>query len=112
MFRIAAALVGVELLMAASASAQGVPPAARSDLAPRGVLRAGINYGNAILAQKDPASGQSRGVAVDLAQELAQRLGVPVELIAYQSVATMVDAAKTGAWDIAFLGADPARAAE
>src|SRR5215468_360316 len=110
--RIRAALVGAGLLMAASASAQGVPPAARSELAPTGVLRAGINYGNAILAQKDSASGQSRGVAVDLAQELARRLGVPVELVAYQSVAVMVDAAKTGAWDIAFLGADPARAGE
>jgi len=110
--RIRAALVGAGLLMAASGSAQGVPPAARSELAPTGVLRAGINYGNAILAQKDSASGQSRGVAVDLAQELARRLGVPVELVAYQSVAVMVDAAKTGAWDIAFLGADPARAGE
>jgi polar amino acid transport system substrate-binding protein len=89
-----------------------VPPAARSDLASTGKLRAGINYGNAILATKDAATGQSRGVAVELTQELGRRLGVPVELVAYDSVATMVDAAKTGAWDIAFLGADPARAGE
>jgi len=86
--------------------------AVRSDLAPTGTLRAGINYGNAILATKDPATGQSRGVAIDLTNELARRLGVPVELVAYHSVATMVDAAKAGAWDIAFCGADPARAGE
>jgi polar amino acid transport system substrate-binding protein len=97
------------VLMASSAMAQ---PGARAELAPTGTLRAGINYGNAILATKDAATGQSRGVAVELTQELARRLGVPVELVAYTSVATMVDAAGTGAWDIAFLGADPARAGE
>ena len=89
-----------------------IPPGIRSDLAPGGMLRAGINYGNFILATRDPASGESRGVAVDLTHELARRLGVAVELVAYDSVATMVDAAKTGAWDIAFLGIDPARAAD
>jgi polar amino acid transport system substrate-binding protein len=86
--------------------------AVRTDLAPTGTLRAGINYGNFILATKDPATGESRGVAVDLTRELARRLAVPVEIVAYDSVATMVDAAKTNAWDIAFLGIDPAREGE
>jgi polar amino acid transport system substrate-binding protein len=86
--------------------------AIRADLAPAGTLRAGINYGNFILAAKDRTTGESRGVAVDLTRELARRLGVPIEIVAYDSVATMVDAAKTGAWDIAFLGIDPARAGE
>jgi len=104
-------LVAAILLTFSAAMAQ-VPPAARADLAPTGTLRAGINYGNFILATKDPASGESRGVAIDLLRELGQRLGVPVEIVAYDSVATMVDTAKTGAWDIAFLGADPAREGE
>jgi len=104
-------LVAAILLTFSAAMAQ-VPPAARADLAPTGTLRAGINYGNFILATKDPASGESRGVAIDLLRELEQRLGVPVEIVAYDSVATMVDTAKTGAWDIAFLGADPAREGE
>jgi polar amino acid transport system substrate-binding protein len=89
-----------------------ITPAVRTDLAPTGTLRAGINYGNFILATKDPASGESRGVAVDLTRELGQLLPVPVEIIAYDSVAKMVDAAKTGAWDVAFLGIDPAREGE
>jgi len=88
-----------------------IAPAVRADFASTGKLRAGINYGNFILATKDPASGESRGVAVDLMQELGRRLGVPVEIIAYDSVGAMVDAAKTGAWDIAFLGSEPAREA-
>ena len=65
-----------------------------------------------LLARKDKASGESRGVAIDLARELGRRLGVPVEIVAYDSVGAMVDGAKADAWDIAFLGADPARAAE
>lgn len=85
-------------------------PAVRTALAPEGRLRAGINYGNFILATKDTATGESRGVAIDLTRELARRLGVPVEIVAYDSVAAMVDAARAGAWDIAFLGIDPARA--
>jgi polar amino acid transport system substrate-binding protein len=87
-------------------------PTVRRDLAPSGILRAGINYGNFILATRDRASGESRGVAVDLTRALAERLGVAVELIAYDTVAAMVDAARTAAWDIAFLGIDPARAGD
>jgi len=86
-------------------------PAVRSDLAPTGKLRAAINYGNFILATKDRATGESRGVAIDLTQELGRRLGVPVEIVAYDSVAVMGDAAPTGVWDIAFLGSDPKREA-
>jgi polar amino acid transport system substrate-binding protein len=88
-----------------------ITPAVRADLAPTGKLRAGVNYGNFILATKDRATGESRGVAIDLLQEVGRRLGVPVEIVAYDSVAVMGDAAPTGVWDIAFLGSDPAREA-
>jgi len=57
-------------------------PAVRADLAPTGKLRAAINYGNFILATKDKASGESRGVAIDLTREIGKRLGVPVEIVA------------------------------
>jgi len=111
MLRLALVLASVAL-MNACASLPPPSSAARADLAPTGTLRAGINYGNFILAQKDPATGGSRGPAIDLARELGKRLGVPVELVAYTAVGTMVDGAKAGAWDIAFLGSDPARAGE
>jgi polar amino acid transport system substrate-binding protein len=86
-------------------------PAVRADLVPTGTLRAAINYGNVILATRDRATGQSRGVAIDLAQDLARRLGGPLEIVAYDSVAVMGDAAPSGVWDIAFLGSDPKREA-
>jgi polar amino acid transport system substrate-binding protein len=92
-------------------SEHGGPSAIRADLAPTGKIRAAINYGNFILATKDKATGESKGVAVDLARELGQRLGVPIDIVAYDSVAVMGDAAPTNVWDIAFLGSDPAREA-
>ena len=88
-----------------------ITPAVHADLIPTGRLRAAINYGNVILATKDRATGQSRGVAVDLAQDVARRLGAPLEIVAFDSVAVMGDAAPTGVWDIAFLGSDPQREA-
>src|SRR5688572_32106393 len=105
--------LGAAILLASCATmsqpVSQVTPAVRADLAPTGKVRAGINYGNFILATKDAATGESRGAAVDLTRELAQRLGVPFEIVAHDTVAALVDAAKTGAWDIAFLGSDPVR---
>ncbi len=84
---------------------------ALNDLAPTGKLRAAINLGNSVLAQKDEATGQPKGVTPDLARELARRLGVPVELIVYTAAGKVFDAASTGAWDIAFVAIEPVRAA-
>jgi polar amino acid transport system substrate-binding protein len=85
--------------------------AARSELAPTGKLRTGINYGNFLLVNKD-ASGAYGGVAVDLARELARRLEVPIELVPFDTAGKLNDALKAGAWDVAFLANEPARASE
>jgi polar amino acid transport system substrate-binding protein len=82
------------------------------DLAPTGKLRAAINFGNAVLAQKDPATGEPRGVSVDLAHELGRRLDVAVELVTFDAAGKVFEAIKSGAWDVAFLAIDPARATE
>jgi len=81
-------------------------------LAPSGRLRAAINFGNPVLAQKDPKTGETRGVSVDLARELGRRLGVPVDLVTVDAAGKVFDALKTGAWDVAFLAIDPIRANE
>jgi polar amino acid transport system substrate-binding protein len=85
---------------------------ARSELAPGGKLRAAINFGNPILANKDATTGEARGVSVDLARELGKRLGVPVELVAYTAAGKVVEGIKAGEWDIAFFAIDPVRAAD
>ena len=85
--------------------------AMRSELAPTGRLRVGINFGNALLAVKD-SSGQPGGIAVLLAQELSRRVNLPMDIVPYESAGRMADGVKTGAWDVAFLAADPDRAGE
>ena len=111
MFRLAIGLLSALMLTSCAMTPQ-VPPAVQSDLAPTGKLRAAINFGNPVLAQKDPATGEPHGVSVDLARELGRRLTLPVELITYDAAGKVFDALKTGAWDIAFLAIDPARATE
>src|ERR1700722_5426088 len=85
------------------------PPEVIKDLAPTSTLRAAINAGNVVLVQKD-VSGV-HGVTVDLANELARRLGTPVALKVYDTAGQVTEAAKTGEWDIAFLAIEPVRAA-
>ena len=83
-----------------------------AQLAPAAKLRAAINFGNPVLAQKDPATGEPRGVSVDLSRELSRRLGVPLELVTYAAAGKVVENATTGAWDVAFVAIDPARAVD
>jgi polar amino acid transport system substrate-binding protein len=98
------------VLLVACASTPSAPPAAVADLAPTGKLRAAINFGNPILATRDAATGEPRGVSVDLSRELARRLGVPVELVTFDAAGKVV--AAVGQWDVAYVAIDPARAGE
>jgi polar amino acid transport system substrate-binding protein len=85
-----------------------IPADALADLAPSGTLRAAINFDNTILASKDAVTGEPGGISVELARELARRLGVPVAFVPYHAAAKVVDG--VGAWDICFLAVDPKRA--
>jgi polar amino acid transport system substrate-binding protein len=89
-----------------------VPAAVRAEFAPTGTLRVGNTMSNFLLPAKDAATGVPKGVAVDLGRELATRLGLPVEIVPYPNPGALADAAKTGAWDVGFLGAEPQRANE
>lgn len=90
------------------------PPSkdALKQLAPQGALRAAINFGNPVLAQKNPESGEACGVTVDLARELAKRLGVPIALVPFDAAGKVFEAIQSNAWDVAFLALDPVRAKE
>lgn len=78
------------------------------DLAPTGVLRAAINLGNPVLAQGTPTA--PAGVSVDIAREVAARLGVPVELLCYDAARKSFEAVTSGWVDLCFLAIEPARA--
>jgi polar amino acid transport system substrate-binding protein len=76
-----------------------------SELAPRGVLRAGINLSNFLLVTKINSTGYPKGVAPDLAHEVAMRLGVPVKYVPFKSSGELADAADKDIWDIGLIGA-------
>lgn len=87
-----------------------ITPAIVQSFAPTGTLRAAINLGNPVLVQgtiENPA-----GVTVELATELAKRLGVPLKLIPFTQAGQVFEALAQGLWDIAYLAIEPKRAAE
>ena len=95
--------------MDAMTQPQPMSPALVSAFAPSGTLRASINLGNPILANKDAATGEPVGVSIELAREFARRLGVGIELVVFEKAAASVDAVKNEKADIGFFAIDPAR---
>jgi polar amino acid transport system substrate-binding protein len=89
-----------------------VSPAAQQELAPSGKLRVGLNYGNFLLVLRDAPDGTPRGIAPDLARELAKRIGVQIEFVKFDTAGKLADGVKTRMWDVAFLGNEPQRASE
>lgn len=87
------------------------PQAARI-LAPTGKLRIGVYAGSPTSLVRDAATGEARGLAVDVGREFARRLGVPAELVELPRAAAVLDALKAGGADFAVTNATPARAAE
>ncbi len=79
-------------------------------LAPTGVLRASVNLGNPVLAQGTPQA--PAGVAVDIAREVAARLGVPAKLVCFSAARESLAALTSGRADVGFLAIEPARAAD
>jgi polar amino acid transport system substrate-binding protein len=99
-------------VLAACAGAGTAPPDVVKGLAPTGTLRAAINFGNPVLAQRNAATGAPQGVSVALARELGRRLDVPVELVTFDAAGKVFDALRSDSWDVAFLAIEPARATE
>lgn len=83
---------------------------AKDELAPTGVLRAGINLSNFLLVTGRSAAGDPEGVAPDMAKAIAGRLGVPVKLVPFKSPGELADQVGNGVWDIGLIGAEPQRA--
>jgi len=117
LFRIAA-LASV-LLVSACAWLPSTPPAqplqleasaaARQTLAPSGRLRVGVYPGSPTSWVKNPKTGESAGVALELGRLMAQQLRVPVEVVEFARVAEIIEALKAGQVDMTFTNATAAR---
>lgn len=94
------------------AAAQPAPsPEALKDLAPTGKLRAAINFGNGVLAQRGP-NGEPKGITPDLAAALAKRLGVPLEFVTREAAGKVAELLAADAVDVGFIAIEPVRAAQ
>ncbi len=85
-------------------------PTILAQLAPTGVLRAGINMSNFLLVTGRGPNGEPDGVSPGMARAVAERLGVQVQYVPFPKPGELADAAGTGAWDIGLIGAEPQRA--
>jgi polar amino acid transport system substrate-binding protein len=103
-------LLPLALLFGCSATPPAAPSAARAELAPTGKLRVGLIAVNPVFVTPNTPPGVTKGIAVDIAGQLASRIDVPMEPLRYPTVGAMVEAAGKNEWDIAFLVIDPARA--
>lgn len=86
-----------------------IPSSIIKSFAPTGKLRASINLGNPILANRDPSTQLPVGVSIDLANAFAQRLGVEAEFLVFDTAAKSVEAVTQETADIGFFAIDPSR---
>ena len=80
------------------------------EMAPTGTLRVALNMINFLLISGKSPEGVPVGVAPDLARTIADRIGVPLQLIQYGSPGELADDADQNVWDIGLIGAEPVRA--
>src|SRR6185312_8139831 len=97
-------LVGAQSVCA---FAQTPSQEALKQLAPTGTLRAAINFGNGVLAQKGP-NGEPQGISADLAVALAKRLGVPLQFVTFQAAGKVFEALAANRVDVGFIAIEPA----
>jgi len=102
--------IGEEIISVQLLYAQQAPDPRVADLVKAGKLRVGLGLGSAVLAIKDPATGEVRGPALDLGRALAARIGIELQPVEYPWPGAVPEGVRTNAWDVAFLAFDPDRA--
>src|SRR4030095_7080136 len=87
------------LVITSAAMANDVSSALRSELAPTGTLRVGLNHGSFLLVTAGATAEDPRGVAPDVARELGRRLGVPVSFVKFDTAGKPAAAVEARAGD-------------
>lgn len=109
-FRWVLALAVPAWLAGCAMQSPAVDPAAVAALAPTGKLRVAVYRGSPTSLVRDAATGETKGVALDLGRAMAAKLGVPFELAEFPNNAEALEAVKAARADFAFTNATPARA--
>ena len=79
-------------------------------LAPNGVLTAGIYLGNFLLVTGKDSQGNPEGVSPDLAHAIASSVNVKIQLMPFDTQGELVEAIANGICGIGLVGSDPDRA--
>lgn len=87
-----------------------ISPRVLLELAPHGVLRAGINLSNFLLVTGRDSAGDPVGVAPDMARAMAEQLGVAVQYVPFATPGELGDRVGQDVWDVGLIGAEPQRA--
>src|SRR5262249_55215589 len=102
----------IAVVSALAAHAQQSADPRVADLVQSGKLRVALGLGSPALAMKDANTGEVRGPALDLAQALAQKIGVKLEPVEYSRPGAILAGGKHKEGDGAVLVSDPAPLAE
>ena len=103
-------VIAAALTIAAATASTARAQDAEQALAPTGKLRIGVYPGSPLSMVRDSATGETRGITVDLGRELARRLGVPFEHVVFQRTSDVLEGMKAGEVDFAVTNATPSRA--
>ena len=72
----------------------------KRELAPNGILRAGINLSNFLLVSSRGPDGTPEGISPDIARRVANALDLPLEFVTFERPGILADAAGKNVWDI------------
>ena len=82
----------------------------KHQLAPTGILRAGINLSNFLLVSGTAADGSPQGISPDIANLVASTLGLSCELVCFDRPGKLADAVNQDIWDIGNIAFEAERA--
>ena len=82
----------------------------KHQLAPTGILRAGINLSNFLLVSSTAADGSPQGISPDIANLVASKLGLSCELVCFDRPGKLADAVNQDIWDIGNIAFEAERA--
>jgi polar amino acid transport system substrate-binding protein len=104
-------LVSAALLLLSACATQPTAPTAeeKQSLARTGKLRLAILGTNPSYATKDATTGEFKGPSIDFGRQVAQRLGVPLEIVPYAAVSALFTSATKDEWDLVTIGINPDR---
>src|SRR5580704_6824061 len=104
MMRIALiAVLALALGASGTSFAQNSPDPRVADLVQSGMLRIGIGLGSSTTATRDPATGEVKGIALELGRALAARMGVKLVPVEYPRPGAVIDGLRSNAWDVSVL---------